>query len=270
MIVQLGGCKKVAIISDVHANATALRAVLGHVGDSGVDAVLMLGDLLGYGPDVKGTCTLMDEWSKRFEVRMVRGNHDQICMELEQGHSPYLSNLSDWIRESSMWTASQIDQRLSERYSWVWQTSYGELHAYHANPFGDVVEGQKNWAYLNHDEQIARAAAILKEGGAKAGVFGHNHRALLARVSGANIEREESNLVFSANDDVTYILNPGSVGQPRSSEKCATYLTIDGGRACLHRVDYDVSEHLRRIDTMNVSGPTKVKLKGFFGLTKAR
>jgi len=257
------------VISDIHANATALRAVLARVKALKIKSVLMLGDLLGYGPHVVETCALIEDCKSTFELRMIRGNHDQIYIELEQGPSPYLARLGDWLKESSQWTARQIKNPLSERYEWLWNTRYGRLHAHHANPFEDVVEGQKDWTYLNHDAQIIKAAEILKEEGAQAGVFGHNHRTLLAHVQGDTIERHDGVMNFERESEGAYVLNPGSVGQPRSLESRATFMTIDSHRAEIHRVEYDVDVHLKAIEKMNVSGATKSKLKGFFERAKA-
>ena len=259
---DLGGYSKIAVISDLHANAEALTAVLADMRFMQVDAVIMLGDILGYGPDVNTCLDIVSSLQKESQLHVIRGNHDQIFIELESGRSPYLEGLPIWLKEISEWTFDKLDTSLSEVFDWKHSLEIGNIYFSHANPFKELSNGMPDWSYLNDDSQILKAGKVLEKAGALVGVFGHNHRELLAAIS-ASVERNRKAVAW-AGDARLFVLNPGSVGQPRSSEQRATYLLIDSDSARLRYVAYDIESHLRRIWNMDISYKTRLKLASFF------
>ena len=88
------------ILSDLHANIHALEAVLADAGAIGYDAVLVLGDLVGYGADPSA---VMARTLALEPVAMVRGNHDKVCAGIEPA-----SLFNDVARRSIEWTANVL------------------------------------------------------------------------------------------------------------------------------------------------------------------
>lgn len=229
---------RIAVLSDLHANGRALAAAREKLAD--VDRVIVLGDLLTYGLDVDEVLDTIESIAHD----VILGNHDQLYLDLLLGKTEYFDALPDWIRESVERTASTVDlQKFSTRFAWKTEVDVDGLHFAHANPFG-----YGDWTYLNAREQIERAASVLRGKGAKAGVFGHNHRALIHR-----------------GEDVA-IFNPGSLGQPRSRDARSTWLTLDSHtlEAAIEPVDYDVAAHVTALQRAPLTAATRDRLCAFF------
>ena len=223
---------RVAIISDVHANYHALEAVLSDIDRDGVDAVWCLGDTVGYGPRPNECCDAVRHRSDQCLV----GNHDLVVLgELDVG------DFNDEAAAAVRWTS---DVLAAESRDFLQQLEpSARLHGvdlFHASARDPV------WEYVLTEEA---ARGTLELSTAPIVLVGHSHVALAIAQDGDEVvggpapEGTEVELVGR------WLLNPGSVGQPRDGDPRAAWLLLDLGRrlAAFHRVPYSVEQTQREM-----------------------
>lgn len=257
----------VCVLSDLHANARALRAAVARVFAGSCDHVVIGGDLLTYGVDVNETLDLVAELQTRHAATLLIGNHDQLYFDLADGRTEYYAKLPDWLRESVDWTASKIDlAQFRARFRWTTEHVMGDVLFAHANPFpfGD-------WRYLNDEDGHMAAAQALRQRGLRLGVFGHTHRAGVFRArddrTGQWIARSAEPITLPR-EGSRFVLNAGSIGQPRETRGMSTMLRLSAGPSSasvlVEDVDYDVTAHVESLETADLSESTRERLCRFF------
>jgi predicted phosphodiesterase len=213
-----------AVISDVHANLEALEAVLRDIEDRGVEQILFAGDAVGYGPD-PGQCLNLIE---RVCAEKVAGNHDRAVT----GHTP-LEYFNENARLALEWTLHQLsDEEMELLKGYEIQKSLKELGAMlvHASPrFPDswqyILSLQDAWRAFHHfDEQFC--------------FIGHSHIPFIIELTGDG-EIPEPRRKVSITRYSRYIVNCGSVGQPRDRDPRAAYAIWKDGCIEIIRVEYD-------------------------------
>ena len=216
------------ILSDLHANLQALEAVLDDAQAIGYDAVLVLGDLVGYGADPQA---VIDRTLALEPVAMIRGNHDKVCAGLE---SPMLFN--DAARLSAEWTAQVLDE---QHLAILRDLPKGPrlvtdaIEICHGTPFDEDH-------YVFDDQDASRAADAAS---ARICLFGHTHVPAIyatAQEPVTTIDGAEDELRLPRQAPV--LINVGSVGQPRDGDPRAAYGLLDDERGTirLRRVPYDI------------------------------
>lgn len=213
---------KLALVSDVHANVVALRAVLENMDQRGADVVLSAGDVIGYYPYPVETIAMFRER----RIISIQGNHDRAVLTAGDIHF----NLA--AASAIMWTAEHIDQASRDFLRGLPRSLHIErdgvrVAIYHGAPFDDdhyVFEDEVDKELLD----LARCDLL---------VLGHTHVPYIRRYASGTI------------------VNPGSVGQPRDGDPDACYAIFDTDRrrATLHRVAYDLDEVMER--TLSVGLP---------------
>jgi diadenosine tetraphosphatase ApaH/serine/threonine PP2A family protein phosphatase len=215
---------RIAVLSDVHSNRHALDAVLAALPD--VDALWFLGDLVGYGPRPNECCEVI---AARADVALA-GNHDLgVLGKVDIGG--FNSDGAAAIR----WTRSNLqDETEAFLDGLAPQAVLPDAQLFHASPRDPV------WEYVL-DEEAARAA--LEQTTAPLVLIGHSHLPLAispaeAGVSGGHAPAGTTIELGAGR----WLLNPGSVGQPRDGDRRAAYLVLDldRGAAGFHRVEYDI------------------------------
>ncbi len=228
------------IVSDIHANIDALRAVLAHVRRKRWDRVLFLGDAVGYGAAPNQVMDWLRSLGDR--VLSIRGNHDRVCAGLDDA-----TYFNRYAREAARWT---LEQLTPANLAALRALPRGPLEVEpglaicHGSPFDEDA-----YLFSGHDAVQSFAAlphAVI--------LFGHTHIAsaftLVERSDGRMIQARllaGRRLVLDLDPDVRYLINPGSVGQPRDRDPRAAYAIYDSTRRrlYLYRVPYRV-EHARR------------------------
>ena len=222
---------RLLVVSDLHANDGALRAI-----DESVDAVVVLGDLVDYGPDPGEVV----DWVRANATWVVRGNHDHAVATGEPtGASPAWADLAD---ASATWTRDALtaDRRAylgTLPMSLTFSFGGARFTAAHATPTDPLHR------YLGPETAEESWRAELEAVDADWLLLGHTHRPLLRRVGS------------------TTILNPGSVGQPRAGVPLATYAIWDDGDVILVHRRYDVSAVVARLRTRPVSADHLARLE---------
>jgi predicted phosphodiesterase len=218
---------RIAIVSDIHGNRHAFDAVLQEIRDSSCEEMWCLGDLVGYGAD-PDACV---ELARAHAAVCLAGNHDLgVCGRLA------LEEFSRGAALAARWTQANISpatrQYLDELEPQVDDEAVGLYHASPRDPIWEYVLSSLQ-AELCLDAQRHRVALI-----------GHSHVALAfwrmpgEPATGATQEDGEE-LDLSAGE---WLINPGSVGQPRDGDPRAAWLELDldRWRAVYHRVSYDI------------------------------
>ncbi len=218
----------VAVISDIHGNRHALDAVLAAADDHGCDEVWCLGDIVGYGADPNGCCATV----RRFASVCLAGNHDLAAIGA--------LSTAEFSPDASAATAWTADALTAEHRSWLAglrpDARVRGFQLAHGSPLHPV------WEYLLTPDQAEASLAVFDD---QVGLVGHSHVALaFSRDGGGPVVRDD----HADGDEVRFgarrwLLNPGSVGQPRDGDPRAAWLEldVDAGRAVWRRVPYDVA-----------------------------
>jgi predicted phosphodiesterase len=219
---------KVAVISDIHSNRHALEATLEAVAASDAAEVWCLGDLVGYGAD-PDACV---ELAREHAAVCLAGNHDMAVT----GELP-LDEFSRGAGIAAEWTREVIrPENLDFLESLRPEGREGQIGLYHASPRDPV------WEYVL---STLLAELCLDAQQTRIGLIGHSHVALSFSRSEGETASGEPRRAGAELDlgDGEWLINPGSVGQPRDGDPRAAWLLLDldGMRASYRREDYDVA-----------------------------
>lgn len=254
---------RTVVLSDIHGNQHALDAALAEVERLGPDRLVVLGDLLSYGPATEAILARLAEASERWPTRWVLGNHDELYDHLQKGETDYYDGLAEWVRESIGHTFDGLDVDTLRDLPWERELADEHLLFAHANPWGD-------WRYLNGVDAHAEAASTVVDRGFRVGVFGHTHRSRLFHMPSREGADDDHDLQRSLrwDDAASLIVNAGSIGQPRNAQRVSTFAVIDtsseGVRARIVELDYDVQAHLEALRTLPLSDATRRRLAAYF------
>ena len=225
---------RILVLSDLHANATALNAALA-AAEGRWQRVVCLGDVVGYGPDPNEVTSKIRELG----AQTIRGNHDKAATGLmpTDDFNPVAKAAVDWTR-------SQLSP---DNLKWLAELPHGPLHA------GGIV--LVHGAVQDEDEYVftpEQALEGLLDSATGVTFFGHTHHQ--GGFSYSNVSnslemlslRPRSSESFAALRTETgtrYLLNPGSVGQPRDSDPRAGFAIADleHGVVEFWRVPYDIA-----------------------------
>ncbi len=226
------------ILSDIHSNWEALQAVLEEADRDGYDRIVCCGDLVGYGADPNA----VTDWARQSHAATIRGNHDKACVGLVD-----LEWFNPAAQKSTMWTQSVLSE---ENHEYLARLPMGPM----ALGGFEVVHGSPG----DEDEYVVSASeAAMCESSLMSPVtfFGHTHiqggfqfiqRAVIGMgATPAKQDRLETRL----QDDAWYLVNPGSVGQPRDHDSRAAWaLFIPEDRLLVYRrCKYDVETAAKKI-----------------------
>jgi predicted phosphodiesterase len=225
---------RVAVISDIHANHEALTAVLEEVDAATPDEIWCLGDVVGYGPAPNECCAILSE---RADVCLV-GNHDLVVVEKLS-----IDEFNADARDAALWTQQELEPGwrdwLSSLEPEAHRESTGLFHASARDPV---------WEYVLSSESAARSFHATEE---QLILVGHSHIALAIDEGLAGGQAPEGKRIDL--DTGRWLLNPGSVGQPRDGDPRAAWLLLDTREtfAEFRRVAYSIE---RTQSAMRVAG----------------
>jgi len=223
---------KYAIISDLHANLEALEAVLADM-QPHADAVICLGDIVGYNANPNECLELVQHVC---DV-VIAGNHDQAAADLR-----LYDDFSEYARDAMHWTREQLTPAWKQYLCSLPNTATfgGGWLAAHGSP-RDTDE------YLWHALHFREAFAYLYEYMPEMrGCFiGHTHLPMIWECTPEGIVSpvEVTSLTVALHPLRRYMINPGSVGQPRYGSPAASYVLLDAQALTVEFrfVDYDVA-----------------------------
>ncbi len=235
---------QVAVLSDIHANIEAFQAVLRDL-EHQADRILNLGDLVGYNAS-PNECV---ELAMKIGMDSIQGNHDQaVCNPgIAECFNIYAHRAILWTKDVLTRENTRFLCDLAENF----RTTCS--FAFHGSP-------ESTLSYIGLHFQ---ARAVLKQmkngfwGKTNVCFFGHTHKRKIWRmdVRGKVAPVEiPSDGVIRLNREEFYLLNPGSVGQPRNGDPRSSYLIFDTAShtACFRQVDYDRTATMRKIIAANL------------------
>jgi predicted phosphodiesterase len=225
------------ILSDIHANWEALQAVLDHAAGL-YDQVICCGDLIGYGADPNQVC----DWCRQNVQTVVRGNHDKASVGLED-----LEWFNPVAKAAALWTQQTLTP---ENIEYVRNLPKGPLTV---DRF-QVLHGSP----VDEDEYMigaSDAAQLFSYLGTSVAFFGHTHLQGGFIWNHSRIEMigkpgiRENKEVLEIDPECAYMINPGSVGQPRDADSRAAYVIYDPDATYLtyYRHRYDVEKAQQKI-----------------------
>jgi predicted phosphodiesterase len=227
------------VLSDIHSNLEALEAVLRASASQKCDGVVVLGDLVGYGADPNA---VVDRVRGLNPIAVVRGNHDKVAAGLESAE-----DFNAIARVAVGWTQSALSK---ESLEYLKALPMGPrlvddvLEICHGSPLDEDL-------YVVADVDAAESISASRR---PLCLFGHTHVALRAVVDRRNrleIATPQGNPEFDTvmEAGIKYLINPGSVGQPRDGDSRAAYAVADvsGRLVTLYRVAYPIEIAQKKI-----------------------
>jgi predicted phosphodiesterase len=214
-----------AVIADVHGNLEALEAVLKKLKEESFDALLFLGDSVGYGPNPNECVEVL---KKKAQV-LLAGNHDRAVVGLADTKffNPHAKTAIEWTQEvlqdkNKKFLASlSIEKHLKD----------DDLCLVHSTP-----KEPEEWHYLISSWDAYINFNFFSE---KICLIGHSHvPAIIEEPSEGKINI--FHIRAKIKEDCRYIINAGSVGQPRDGDPRAAYVILTENSAEIKRVPYDI------------------------------
>jgi predicted phosphodiesterase len=239
---------RILVLSDIHANATALDAALEAAKDRW-DVVACLGDVVGYGPDPNEVTDKI----RGLGARTIRGNHDKAATDLME-----TDDFNPVAKAAVDWTRSQLS---ADNLKWVSELPSGPLET-----DGIVLV---HGAFQDEDEYVftpAQALEGLLDSTANVTFFGHTHHQ-----GGFSYENQRSQLEMlnihprpsesfaplRIEPKRRYLLNPGSIGQPRDGDPRAGFAIADLEHEVVEfwRVPYEIADVQTRMRAAKLPEP---------------
>jgi diadenosine tetraphosphatase ApaH/serine/threonine PP2A family protein phosphatase len=219
------------ILTDIHANIEALDTCLEHAATRGYERVLVLGDLVGYGADPNAA---IDRVQALNPTAIVRGNHDKIAFGLDQA-----DGFNAVAKSAAAWT---FDALTPAHRDWLVDLPQGPhavddlVEICHGSPFDED-------AYIFDELDGLRA---IRAASRPLCLFGHTHYPTTFELFEGAFDRSGPAASATARIDLRegarYLVNPGSIGQPRDGDPRAAYaiVDVDVRRVELFRVPYPI------------------------------
>lgn len=220
---------KIAIVSDIHGNLEALKALPR----SGLDEIWCLGDLVDYGPRPREVI----EWVSKNVTVAVRGNHDHaVGFDVDPRCSPAFGPLAASTKDYTLAILSEPERGFLRGLPIHREMRLGDVaaHCVHAVPsdplFAYCAEMSAQW-----EQEVERISADVL-------LVGHTHTPFIRRIGR------------------TLIVNPGSIGQPKTGRSLACYALYEDGNFTLEEYEYPVEKTISEIRGLPVSSEDREAL----------
>jgi len=226
------------ILSDLHSNLEALEAVLRAVPPGTCDRIVVLGDLVGYGADPNA---VVDRVRALAPAAIVRGNHDKVSAGVEPADS-----FNDAARHAATWTLDALTAANREYLAGL--------------PAGPIILDEVlelcHGSPDDEDEYVFEptdAIEALRAARCNVCFFGHTHVQIVYWLSGSDFDvivtGPDEETTIRVEEGRRYLINPGSVGQPRDGDARAAFAVFDSdrGEVTLRRVTYPVAAAAAKI-----------------------
>jgi predicted phosphodiesterase len=223
-----------AILSDIHANLAAFQAVVDHLKEQRVDEVWDLGDVVGYGPHPNECIELL----RSFPNVSIAGNHDW-------GSIGKIS-VSEFNRDAAFacqWTEGVLKKGYDDYLRNLAEANVkGDFTMAHGSPRRPI------WEYILNANEAAENLPYFKTPFC---LVGHSHIPLVFHhiEGGESLFRHLEDGEELTLGEGRYIINPGSVGQPRDGDARGSYAVFDSDKktVTLYRIPYDISQTQQRM-----------------------
>ena len=223
---------KYLIVSDIHSNKEAFEAVLSSVRRKRWDKTIFLGDLVGYGANPNQT---VDALRALKPLVAIRGNHDKVCSGIEEGEL-----FNRIALEAAMWTRRKLTP---SNLKWLRSLPQGPLLV-------DGIFGISHGTPIDEDAYIfgeIEALNVFRHTEFPICFFGHSHFPVVFALSPDAITTTLTiapAFRFKLKQGVRYLINPGSIGQPRDGNPLASFAFYDSESrvVTIYRIPYHVEQ----------------------------
>ncbi|HUV31066.1 MAG TPA: metallophosphoesterase family protein [Acidobacteriota bacterium] len=215
-----------ALISDIHANLEALQTVFRDIDEQHLDRVHCLGDVIGYGCNPVECLNLV---VRHCDIKLL-GNHEYVALGLLDW-----SHLNKVARDSMAWTVSQLDDReLAQLADFELDATIHGAYLVHASP-----RQPDQWHYIM---TISEAKGSFECFPQQTAFFGHSHVPHIYSAYPDGTYGSKVGHDFNPDPEGRYLVNVGSVGQPRDNDPRSSYVIYDSKQQeiIFRRVEYDV------------------------------
>jgi len=233
-----------ALISDLHGNLEALTRVLEEIQKNGVETLFCLGDVVGYGPDPEACVDLVRERC----AATVRGNHDEALFSGADHFNVLARDALHYSREK-LKPRILRGRRSAERWEWLrslpLRLRKGEALFVHGSPVEPVSE------YVYQEDVFFNADTKLKR------IFehtdlvtfnGHTHLPVVIASDLQTFVPHGASSSFVMEAGKKYLVNVGSVGQPRDLDPRTCWVEVAGRKITWHRLRYDYKATMQKIN----------------------
>lgn len=214
-----------AILSDIHSNLEAFEAVLQELQKEEIDRFIFLGDIVGYGPNPNECIELTHQYA---DVSLA-GNHDWAALGMLD-----INYFNPYARQATLWTRDNLTQNnlgYLQKLPLTKQT--GNLYLVHASPYQP-----DNWHYLDN---LYEAKINFEYFATQICLLGHSHVPMIFVQEGTKHKQHPDNKIIIG-EKKRYIINVGSIGQPRDGNPDAAYAlyNTDTNFFEIRRVKYNI------------------------------
>jgi predicted phosphodiesterase len=225
---------KIALISDIHSNIEALTTALAYLDDAGVDQIICLGDIVGYGADPNPCCELIRE---RCDVTLM-GNHDAAV--IGQMNTDYYYEAA---REAIRWTRQVMSP---ENFQWMYSLPYSHVISnaafFHSAPL------RPSGFYYVVETKDAQAHTPIFDRLRPWNFVGHSHLTQCFMLTDRRA-KDVTGKTLKVKDGQKLIINVGSVGQPRDRDARLCFGLFDSEAETFEyvRLHYDIASTAQKI-----------------------
>lgn len=232
---------RIGIFSDVHSNLEALKAAITYFSKQKIDLYLFVGDLVGYGANPNECIELI----KKLECVVVAGNHDYGVLTKTD-----IDNFNDTAKAAILWTQKNTNQKSNDFLNALpLRNNYHKFLMIHSTPYHPSA-----WEYIFTLKQAENEFKYFKE---QICIIGHSHCPFV-------VEKDETKNEFRIINDqrfkikgkFRYLINVGSVGQPRDGDPraCLSIFNSKTNYFEFHRLEYNIRLAQKKI--INAGLPT--------------
>lgn len=240
----------IAIVSDIHGNLDALRAVLADIERQGITDIYCLGDVVGYGPN---PCACVD-LARSFKVTLL-GNHDQAALFDPEGFSGPAERAIFWTRQQ----LEEVGPRAERAARWEFLAGLPRTHRENGTQFvhGSPRSPLNEYVFpedVAHGTKLERLFTLVE----RCCFQGHTH------VPGVFESDGQGGVIFLRSEELPQgyrvgarkvMVNVGSVGQPRDGDPRACYVVFDGATIRYRRVEYDIEATIKKMHAIAALDP---------------
>lgn len=243
--------RRYLLISDIHSNEEALKAVLSSVARRKYESVICLGDVIGYG----GSPNRVTEKIRKIpNLRIIRGNHDKVMLD-----DNFMFNFNNSAKIAITWTKNVLSKQNLE---FIKSLPKGPIEVEkgilicHGAPFDEDY-----YIFSDYD-----AYQVFENYDFDVCFFGHTHYPCMFIYSNEGIIYKSLRGEYFEevlNKNLRYMINPGSVGQPRDRNPLASYAEyyVETRKFVLKRVPYDIEKAYQKIKKANLPESLGARLR---------
>jgi len=232
----------IAFISDLHSNMEAIHAVLDDIERRGIERIICLGDVIGYGPEPVAALRMVDQWEA-----CLRGNHEEAVLYVAE-------DFNDKARAALDWTRDQLNDASlprEDRYA-LWGILGDHMKVEHRIDTALLVHGSprdpiREYMLPRDVRDTQKMRECFDKMDRPACFVGHSHVPGVYPQSGGFLPPSECPDGYTLRPGEKAIINAGSVGQPRDGDNRASYCSWDGETVFFHRVPYDYETTMKKI-----------------------